>query len=305
MTEEILYTPRPIEIEQSHLRSFQRRIEEKYQLSFQNYQQLHQWSVDHSETFWTELIGFQGLIVEGETRPAVLDKTFKSYQWFPRLRLNLAENLLSPRSDETPVVVSIRECGHERVLTYKELMDQTQAMAQYLSQYIEVGDCVAALMPNTQETLIVMLATTALGGVFTSTSSDFGVEGVLDRFGQSKPKVLVTALATEYNGKRFCHRQKIKKIEQSLSSLKQLITVDLFDEDQDFEGAQDFCRNCQSLKLKGLLRSSACPLRLLPILCTLQERRGNQNASSTRWGELFFSMLKSTLFIPISVTPIR
>lgn len=240
MSHDILYTPDPKLIERTRLRSFQRRIEEKYQLHFSSYQDLHRWSVENSETFWSELIGFQGLIVEGALRPALLDKSFESYQWFPHLRLNLAENLLAERSDNTEVVVSLRECGSERVLTYKELKDQTLLMMNLLRDHVRVGDCVAAFMPNTQETLITMLATTALGGVFTSTSSDFGIEGVLDRFGQSKPKVLVAALATEYNGKRFCHRSKITALQKELESLKLCVTVDLFGENKPIANAQAF-----------------------------------------------------------------
>jgi acetoacetyl-CoA synthetase len=258
MSGNILYTPTEKQIEQTAMRSFQRRIEEKYRLSFSSYLDLHRWSIENSETFWTELIGFQGLQVEGELRPALLDKSFESYQWFPRLRLNLAENLLGPRPENTPVVVSLRECGHERVLTYQELLDQTQAMVELLRDHIKEGDCVAAFMPNTQETLICMLATTALGGVFTSTSSDFGIEGVLDRFGQSRPKVLMAALATEYNGKRFCHRAKIASLQKELKSLELLISVDLFDENNPLEGAVSF-EEVNQTKGEGVLSFKRMP----------------------------------------------
>lgn len=215
---------------------FRRGIESKYRQSFDSYSDFHSWSVENPETFWSELIDFGGLITAGSKRPAVMDLSFERYAWFPGLKMNFAENLLAPRPDDQQALLFVHESGLERTLSYGELKREVRALQLFLRDYIKAGDCVAAYMPNTPETVVTMLATTALGGVFTSTSADFGFEGVMDRFGQSRPKVLLAATHYTYNGKRFDNREKIARLTQELDSLEAVILVDFLAGKPDLRG---------------------------------------------------------------------
>lgn len=204
--------------------------------SFGDYKSFHQYSVENKTQFWTELFSFYQVVHEGEFSPALLEDSFQSYSWFPHVRLNFAENLLKKGNAEKTALNFQHESGSSRSLTYGELRDQTARLAQTLKKHLKTGDVLAAYMPNIPETTIAMLATSSLAGTFTSTSCDFGIEGVLDRFTQSKPKVLVAAVGYEYNGKYFDLTDRLKDIEGRLPSLEKIILVDFLGKGIRLEG---------------------------------------------------------------------
>lgn len=218
---DLLWRPSDDRIAKSEIRRFQ-----DYLKFTGDYKSFHKYSVANKEDFWSELARFYAVKFDGQLEPALQEDGFKNYTWFKNVKLNFAENLLNAGIDNNIALNFQHESGLENKITYKELRESTASLGNYLKSFIHAGDVVAAYMPNIPETVISMLGTSAIGGVFTSTSCDFGIEGVLDRFSQSKPKVLVAAIGYVYNGKYFDQTQKIKDIEDRLPDLSKIILVD-------------------------------------------------------------------------------
>src|SRR5471032_1747076 len=148
-----------------------------------------------------------------------------SAQWFPGATLNFAEHLLR-RRDGHPAVVGVSEDGRRETLTHGELASQVAGLQKSLrAAGVGLGNRVAACMPNTWQTLVGMLATTSLGAIWSCSSPDFGTQGVIDRFGQIEPKVLITCAGYRYAGKGIDQTAKLNEILARLPSLEQLIIV--------------------------------------------------------------------------------
>lgn len=228
---DILWTPSPTRIEHSMMYDFMKDLPAK------NYQDLHTWSVKHPAEFWTKVLNYFDVIREGSDTPVFKDLGFEEYSWFSNVRLNFAENLLRHAETDQADKVALN-CLHEinenRRISYRSLKVTTQKLASFLKEMnFKEGEVLGAWMPNIPETVISMLACTSLGGVFTSTSCDFGIEGVVDRFGQSKPRVLVAATSYSYNGKKIDLTDKIKEIAARLDCVEKIILVDIFSEGKD------------------------------------------------------------------------
>ncbi len=228
-----LWRPDQKRLEHSQMTLFQKWIEDKYQRNFENYNEFHKFSVESSDEFWSSLFEYFSISYTGKLSPVCEDYGFSKYAWFPHVKLNFAENLLRHHESESPALHFIHESGQQRKTTYKDLYQDVAALQGPLKEIISEGDVLAAFMPNLPETVVSMLATTALGGIFTSTSADFGVEGVIDRFGQSRPKVLVAASGYEYNGKRHNLLPKIKEITDQLDFIEKVVIVDFLNEKPD------------------------------------------------------------------------
>lgn len=214
-----LWAPTPHQIERSNLTAFLRKV------NLQSYKDLHQWSVTHLEDFWREVWNFCNVISsqEGERSLKLSQGIFKP-RFFEDARLNYAENLLRPRVSDQEALVFWGEDKVKRKLSYNELYAQVAALAAALkSMGVQPGDHVAGYVPNTPEALIAMLATTSLGALWSSCSPDFGVNGVLDRFGQTKPKILFMADGYYYKGKWFNCLEKIPALFEGLPALEQVI----------------------------------------------------------------------------------
>ena len=208
------------------------------QKGFSSYQELYKYSIEPPSnfkdssfkkdkgTFWRDLLHFYPVIYEGDPSIISAQNTFFDYTWFPSLKLNFAENLLSQGKDQQTALNYESESGCVKHISYKQLRSDVAKFQDYIKKDVGIQDVVAAYMPNTIETVVAMLGTASLGGVFTSISCDFGVQGVLNRFAQTKPKVLVAASAYEYNGKRYSLKENIQELISSLKSLKKVIIVD-------------------------------------------------------------------------------
>lgn len=195
----------------------------------QDYSELHQWSVDRFEDFWKELLKFSGIIYEGSEDPVIhpdnKEPIAPGGHFFPDLKLNFAENLLRFRDDQT-ALISISESRKTLRYSYKNLFI---AVAQLASRFRKIGvhheDRIAGFLPNCSESVISMLATTSMGAMWSSCSPDFGVRGVLDRFGQIKPRIFFAANAYFYNGKKFDCLEKIEKIVQSIPEIEKVVII--------------------------------------------------------------------------------
>ncbi|MBX9621519.1 MAG: acetoacetate--CoA ligase [Alphaproteobacteria bacterium] len=230
-----LWTPTAQQIETAFLTAFLKK------LNLQSYKELHQWSVTHIEDFWREVWDFCNVISSQEGK-RILEHpqgVFKPL-FFEDARLNYAENLLRSRPAEHEALVFWGEDKVKRKLSYRDLYAQVATLAAALkSMGIQQGDHVAGYVPNTPETIIAMLAVTSLGALWSSCSPDFGVNGVLDRFGQTKPKILFMADGYYYKGKWFDCLEKIPALFKGLPVLEKIIVFSYEDRDLSFSSQRD------------------------------------------------------------------
>ncbi|CAH7090587.1 Acetoacetyl-coenzyme A synthetase [Vibrio chagasii] len=201
----------------------------------QSYADLHQWSVDQPASFWKNVWQFCGVVgsqgseiqTQGESRWQK-PKSNRDAVWFPNAQVNYAENLLrlaQTMPDEHAIWFE-NERGEQQSYTWKALCEAVSSVQQWLvDSGVGRGDVVAAYTPYLPQTVIAMLATTSLGAIWTSTSPDFGVESVIERFGQVKPKVLFTCDGYTFNGKTFDMADKNSAIIEHLSELKQVCQI--------------------------------------------------------------------------------
>ena len=195
----------------------------------QDYNELHRWSVDNFEDFWKEMLKFSGIIYEGLEDPVIHLKNKELItpggHFFPNIKLNFAKNLLRFRDNQT-ALVSITESRETLRYSYKELFTAVGQVASRLQKMgVQPEDCIAGFLPNASEAVISMLAVASMGAAWSSCSPDFGVRGVLDRFGQIKPRILFAANAYIYNGKKFDCLEKIEKIVQSIPEIKKVVII--------------------------------------------------------------------------------
>ncbi|MFQ6607143.1 MAG: acetoacetate--CoA ligase [Fidelibacterota bacterium] len=214
------------QVQQTQMDQFRKRINENYELQLESYNQLHDWSINHIPEFWAEIWTWSGVIYSEPYRDVVDNLTkMPGAKWFSGARLNFAENLLRYR-DEQPALIFQGEDQPLLTLTYEELYNAVTRMASALRREgVGVGDRVAGFIPNMPEAVIAMLATAAIGAIWSSSSPDFGIRGVLDRFTQIKPKVLFSADGYFYNGKVFSSLEKLQGILHELPSVEHVVVV--------------------------------------------------------------------------------
>ncbi len=210
----------------SNMAAFMRKLEAASGLSFADYAALHRYSLAEMGSFWSALWDFCGVVAE--TRGArAMEKpgAMPGCRFFPDARLNFAENLLR-RRDGSDALVFWGEEKVRRRLSWRELHQAVSRLAQALAaEGVGAGDRVAGWLPNLPETVIAMLAATSLGAVWSSSSPDFGVQGVIDRFGQIEPKVLLAADGYYYNGKAHDCLARLKEIAALLPSVSRVVVV--------------------------------------------------------------------------------
>ena len=233
-----LWKPLPKQIERSNLKAFIGFVEQRYSLPpLSSFDDLYRWSTGHVEDFWLAVWRFCGMqaVRDPETVVADLEK-MSGARWFPGVRLNFAENLLRYR-DDREALVFWNENGRQRALTFAELHDEVARLAAALrAAGVTKGDRVAGYLPNMPETVIAMLAATSLGAVWSSCSPDFGLKGVLDRFGQIAPKVLFASDGYFFKQRPFDLLEKIKSIGESIPSIERIVVVPYTHEDPPLGG---------------------------------------------------------------------
>ncbi|MCF7796745.1 MAG: acetoacetate--CoA ligase [Lentisphaeria bacterium] len=222
----ILYTPSPENIARSQMTAFREFVNQLYQLDLPDYAALYEWSVTQIPQFWAAVWDFMAIRHSAEPEEVVDDLSkMPGAQWFSGARLNFAENLLRFRDDR----IAIRFQGEDQVtttLTYGELYEKVaQTAAALKAAGVGPHDRVAGFMPNLPETVIAMLATASLGAIWSSSSPDFGIKGVLDRFSQIEPKVIFAADGYFYGGKRFDALEKLAGILDKLPTVETVVIV--------------------------------------------------------------------------------
>ena len=223
---EMLWQPSPERVADANLTGFAALVRERHGLNAADYAALHRWSIENRAAFWSavweygEVIGDRGdgpVLVDGDRMPGA--------QWFPGARLNFAENLLR-RRDDAPAILFRGEDRVRHALSFRQLHDAVSKAAQGLrAAGVATGDRVAGYMPNMPETVVAMLATTSIGAIWSSASPDFGVQGVVDRFGQIGPKVLFSADGYFYGGKRFDSVGRLAPVAARIPSIERIVVV--------------------------------------------------------------------------------
>ena len=212
---------------------------------------LYRWSVERPEAFWPMVWEFCGVVADkrsgkppwddvviGLDRMAPPDPKLGP-QWFPGARLNFSENLLR-YADDHPALVFWNERGRQRTLSYAELGEEVARVAAALrEQGIAPGDRVAGFLPNLPETVIAMLATTSVGAIWSSCSPDFGANGVVDRFGQIRPRVLFCADGYHYAGKEIDSLARVREVCGRIPEIERVIVVPYLRERPALGGIRD------------------------------------------------------------------
>ena len=229
-----LWTPSEDAVERTNMTRFIRFINEKHGKGFKAYSELYQWSVENISDFWAAMWEFTQIKASQEYDFVVDDANkMPGARWFVGARLNFAENLLRYRDDHVALIFKGEAQPSVRI-TYAELYDSVARLARSLRDLgVGPNDRVAGFMPNMIETVVAMLATTSLGATWSSCSPDYGIKGVLDRFGQIEPKVLFSANGYSYNGKRFDSLGRIGEILRQLPSIEKVVVVPYTEERPD------------------------------------------------------------------------
>ena len=227
----ILWKPEKSFIESSEMMKFIHFVNEKENTSFNSYDHIYNWSIEHADKFWSHFSDFSEIIFHKPHTEIVDDiNKMPGATWFKNSELNFAENLLK-RRDTKNAIITIDENNNPKFISYKDLFEQVSKLAHFLKTLgVEKNDRVVAFMPNIAETVIAMLATSSIGAIWSSCSPDFGVDGVLDRFKQIKPKILFFANGYQYNGKRINCKDKVTSIINKLPSIDKTIMVDYYGE---------------------------------------------------------------------------
>jgi len=218
-----LWTPSSKQVADSNMSEFARSVEATEGVKFSDYNSLHQWSCQSGAKFWDKLWDYVGVIGEKGERIVVDEDKMPGAQYFPDARLNYAENLLKHKGDSEAIVFRAEDKFESR-LTHNELHAMVSRFQQaFIADGLQKGDRVAAMMPNMPETIAAMLAVTSLGAIWSSCSPDFGVKGVLDRFGQINPKIFITCDGYWYGGKRIEIADKLNEIVPELGCITTVI----------------------------------------------------------------------------------
>ena len=224
-----LWTPTARQVRESHLYQFREQLRAAHDIPDDSFAALHRWSVSRLEDFW----GAAWLDATGQTPagPVLADDAMppagrlEREVWFPGSRFNFARQLLRYRDDRVAIIEE-NELGQCRTVTFRELLTLTgRCQAGLRRAGVAPGDRVAGYLPNVLETVVAMLATASLGAVWTATSADFGFQGVFDRFSQIHPKVLVSADAYSYNGRRHDCIEKTQRLVEALPGLERWVVV--------------------------------------------------------------------------------
>tara|TARA_B100000282_G_scaffold60250_1_gene40219 strand:- start:476 stop:2431 length:1956 start_codon:yes stop_codon:yes gene_type:complete len=227
----VLWRPSSKIKEESNLNQFIKNFVDEFKnQSDVKYEELWKWSIEKPEKFWDSIWDYSNVLGEkGEILLKDKDK-MPGARFFPNAKLNYTENVLKNKN-EPLAIISEREDGLKSKISTLELKDKVLKLAGWLKENgISKGDRVCAYMPNCPETIITMLATASLGAVFSSCSTDFGVAGVLDRFQQIEPKILVTVDGYLYNGKAIERHEEVNQIVQGLNTLQNVLILKYLNE---------------------------------------------------------------------------
>jgi acetoacetyl-CoA synthetase len=236
----LLWKPSEERVKNSNMYRFMSFVNMRHQQTFTDYDGLYAWSVNHIPEFWAAVWDFVGIKAsQGYDRVIDDERKMPGAKWFPGARLNFAENLLRFRDDSVALIFKGED--HPPVkMTYAQLYDEVARLAKGLKACgVGPGDRVAGFLPNMPEAVTAMLAATSIGAVWSSCSPDFGIKGVLDRFGQIKPKVLFVANGYFFKGKSLDSISRVAEIIRDLPSIEKVVAVPYTESEPNISGLRD------------------------------------------------------------------
>ena len=226
---ELLWTPDAAFIERSRMAHYMRWLGETRGLRFDDYQSMRAWSVDHLEDFWQSIWDYFG-IHSATPMTRVLDtRVMPGCRWFEGSRVNYAEHVLRAETDAPPDRVAIHHASERAPLatmTWHELGRQVRVLATQLRALgIGPGDRIVSYLPNIPETVVAVLATAAVGAIWSSSAPEFGVATVIDRFAQIEPKLMFACDGYRFNGKDFGREDEVRELVARLPTLEHVVCV--------------------------------------------------------------------------------
>ncbi|GAA1079336.1 acetoacetate--CoA ligase [Kitasatospora arboriphila] len=224
---DLLWSPSPASTEKSGVAGFLKRLERTRGLRFPDYAELWRWSTDDLPGFWSAVWEHYGLDAVSGYERVLGDAAMPGADWFPGARLNFAERCFARATDERPALVALTEDGGPEETSWRELRRQVGALAAGLREMgVQPGDRVAGYLPNTPHTVVALLASAAVGAVWTVCSPDFGTAGVLSRLRQAEPTVLLAVDGYRHGGKEYDRLPAVAEITAGLPTLRHLVTID-------------------------------------------------------------------------------
>ena len=224
---DLLWSPGRRELEDSNVVCFMEWVSEVRGLCFSDYSELWRWSSTDLPGFWSAVWEFYGLDAVTRYDEVLGDASMPGAVWFPGARLNFAERCFAQATDVRPALISVAEGGTPVETSWQELRRQVADVAAALRRMgVGPGDCVAAYLPNLPQAVVALLATAAVGAVWTACSPDFGTPSVLARLRQAQPTVLVAADGYRYGGKTYDRRTEVAELADGLPSLRHVLAVD-------------------------------------------------------------------------------
>ncbi|MFB7225216.1 acetoacetate--CoA ligase [Streptomyces sp. NPDC056227] len=224
---DLLWSPSRSTAESSNVAAFMRWLSTTRGLSFSDYTELWRWSTTDVPAFWSAVWEFYGLDAVSSYDEVLADPSMPGASWFPGARLNFAEQCFAHATDERPALITVAEGGAPAETSWQQLRSQVATVAASLRDMgVGPGDRVAGYLPNTAHAVIALLASAAVGAVWTVCSPDFGTPSVLARLQQAQPSVLVAADGYYYGGKEFDRRPELAEIVDGLPTVRHLIAVD-------------------------------------------------------------------------------
>ncbi|MBN1574085.1 MAG: acetoacetate--CoA ligase [Deltaproteobacteria bacterium] len=253
-----LWKPSEERIKGTNMYRFMNYINERFSKDFKTYDPMWEWSIENIPDFWEAIWDFMNIVHSKKYDKVLVDgDKMPGAKWFVGAELNFAENLLRHAKEDKTAIIFKGEAQDLVHVSYPELYDKVARLAKAMREMgIKKGDRVAGFMPNMPETIMAMLAATSIGAIWSSSSPDFGIKGVLDRFGQIEPKLIFTANGYSYNGKKFSSLEKIADILKDLPSIEKVVVVPYTEENADISGVRnsvhlkDFMSDEKGLKIE-------------------------------------------------------
>ncbi len=221
-----LWSPSEAFIQNSNLKKYLDWLEKEWNLSFDNYAGLWQWSIDFPDKFWESLWQYFKIIAHSPYDEVLTTNKMPGAKWFTGSTLNYAEHIFRAASDQHPAIIFSSEKEDYVEFSWEELRSQVASMAAFLREAgVAKGDRVAAFLPNIPEASIAFLAACSIGAIWSSCSPDFGASSVVDRFAQIEPKVLFAVDSYSYNGKAYPKHAVVEELVNKLPTVKELVMV--------------------------------------------------------------------------------
>jgi len=226
MNSKPMWQPSDRQITDANMTAFQGYVNENYNLQLNSFDELYAWSISEIGLFWEAVARFSKVIfsVQPDTVVEQPDK-MENCLWFSGARMNFAENLLRFRDDRI-AILGTDERGRRVEITYADLYVEVAKLSRSFREHgITAGDTIAGYLPNIPETVIAMLAASSIGAIWSSTSPDFGVQGVVDRFGQINPRIIIASDGYSYGGKSIDTLPVIRELTTTISSIEVVVIV--------------------------------------------------------------------------------